>query len=181
MDVSDEENDGSEALIVDSRRMIRRGGVRFSSDISEPADYDKMSPLFEITWRKAGQLNMLAVGRNDKLTGQAGLVDFGDGNLSIVTALHNIAERNFSRPFAAALKQPGPTFDKSFQTNFPDMGKKDLSGMVITGSGQVQGTGFWEYGTDVAIGTLHGVEDASMEQLPAFEAIPRKNPAHYVS
>ena len=40
MEVSDDENDGSEALIDSSRRMLRRGGAHYSSDISVQEDYD---------------------------------------------------------------------------------------------------------------------------------------------
>lgn len=173
MDISDEYNDGSEALIEPSRRMLRRGGVHYSSDISDQADYESLSPLLGMTWRNACQLNLLAVGRNDKFTGQAGLVNFRDGDILIVTALHNLAERNLSRPFSAALKIPGPSFDQSYQADFADMGTRDLNSEVITGTGQVKGTGFWEYGVDITLGSLCGVEAPKMAQLPSFEVIPR--------
>jgi hypothetical protein len=124
MSDSELEDDGTEALVVDSRKMVRREAKPFSSDLKSEEEYVRYKKLLERVYTGATQLNVSCDGYNNRLEGQAGLVRFGnDSEVVLVTSLHNVVKRLRSNPVLIQATFSGPRHKETVTVKVKGVGR----------------------------------------------------------
>jgi hypothetical protein len=170
MSDSDSEYDGAEVYIKE-RKIVRRFGKPFSTDIEDTAEYASYEPLFMRVHNGAAQLLITCLGYKNMLEGQMGMVDFGDGNAQAVTALHNILKRKGISPRDTLCTFAGRRHNETFAAEFQHLGtpRAKVRQLELT-IGDVSIS--WEYGVDITRGTLpHPAPSSSAQNYHVFQAV----------
>lgn len=173
-DSQPDEYDGTEAYIK-PRRMVRRSGRPFSTDIADSEDYKVYESLFSSVHNGACQLMTVCLGYHNTLEGQMGMVDFDDGNgVQAVTALHNIIKRFGVVPKFTLGTFSGSRHNESFEANFQHISthKAKIQQLVLSIDNVATS---WEYGVDITHGKLQDQELSKPgKKYHVFSPVPRE-------